>query len=122
MCYSARLFVSHKLAPICHAVQDKTITDLMRLIDVARIPTVHRVAALETENDTLKRQLAEARKKRLVAVQEGDDNTAEEGTRAEAEARQKEAEEAAVVPNHIHEYIEMLEEEVCSVKPCQHNH
>ena len=69
---------------------------------------------MESENDSLRRQLAEAKKKKPLLEAASDDSAEEEArARAEAAARQKEAEEAAVVPNPINEYIEMLEEEVC---------
>ena len=93
---------------------------MARQIDAARIPTIHRVSAVEVENDSLRRQLAEAKKKKPL-LGTASDNSAEEEARARAEAaaRQKEAEEAAVVPNPINEYVEILEEEVCHC--CQHN-
>lgn len=69
---------------------------------------------MEAENDSLRRQLAEAKKKKPLLGTASDDNAEEEAwARAEAAARQKEAEEATVAPNPINEYIEMLEEEVC---------
>ncbi len=87
---------------------------MVRQIDAARIPTTHRVSAVERENDSLRRQLAEAKKKKPLLERASDDSVEEEArARAEAAARQKEAEEAAVMPNPINEYIEMLEEEVC---------
>ena len=95
------------------AWQGKTIGELTKQIEVARIPTVHRVSALESENDSLKRQLAEAKKKKPVLKSgEAGDDEEDAKAKAEAAARQKEAEEAAVVPNPINEYIELLEEEV----------
>lgn len=97
-----------------NAWQGKTISELTKQIETARIATVHRVSALETENDSLKRQLAEAKKRKPV-LQPGEAGSDEKDAKAKAEAaaRQKEAEEAAVVPNPINEYIELLEEEVC---------
>jgi len=69
---------------------------------------------VEADNDSLRRQLAEAKKKKPLMGTASDDSAEEEArARAEAAARQKEAEEAAVMPNPINEYIEMLEEEVC---------
>ena len=69
---------------------------------------------MEVENDSLRQQLAEAKKKKPLLEAASDDSTEEEArARAEAASKQKEAEEAAVMPNPINEYIEMLEEEVC---------
>ena len=95
-------------------LQGNSIASLAGQIDAARIPTTHRVSAVEAENDSLRRQLAEAKKKQPLLGTASDDSAEEEArARAEAAARQKEAEEAAVMPNPINEYIEMLEEEVC---------
>ncbi|DBB03290.1 TPA: Translin-associated factor X-interacting protein 1 [Trebouxia sp. C0006] len=89
-----------------------SISNLARQIDAACIPTIHRVSAVEADNDSLRRQLAEAKKKKPLMGTASDDSAEEEArARAEAAARQKEAEEAAVMPNPINEYIEMLEEE-----------
>ena len=95
-------------------MQGNSIGNLARQIDAARIPTTQRVTAVQSENDSLRRQLAEAKNKKPLLEAASDDSAEEEArARAEAAARQKEAEEAAVMPNPINEYIEMLEEEVC---------
>ncbi|KAL0021015.1 hypothetical protein WJX77_006994 [Trebouxia sp. C0004] len=93
-------------------LQGTSIGNLARQIDAARIRTTDRVSAVESENDSLRRQLAEAKKKKPLLETTSDDSAEDEArARAEAAARQKEAEEAAVVPNPINEYVEMLEEE-----------
>ena len=99
------------------ALQDKTVADLVKLVVLARVPTLDRVSALETENDALKSQLARAKTNQLAGEQDRDSDEEDARARAEAAARQKEA-EVAVVPNPIHEYVEMLEEEVCCAVPC----
>ncbi|DBA69949.1 TPA: Translin-associated factor X-interacting protein 1 [Trebouxia sp. C0005] len=92
--------------------QGNSIASLARQLEAARISTAHRVSVVEAENDSLRQQLAEAKKKKPLLEAASDDSTEEEArARAEAASKQKEAEEAAVMPNPINEYIEMLEEE-----------
>ena len=89
------------------------MTDLVSLINTARIPTAQRVSDLEAETETLRGQLAGATgrkpaKKSGAAVDEEDGDA-----RAEAAARLREQEELVTAPNPINEYVDMLEEEVC---------
>ena len=94
-------------------VQGKTIADLAKLIDSARIPTAHRVSTLEAETETLKRQLAEAKKKKPRQASDAASDSEEDAeTIAAAAARQAELAELVTAPNPINQYVEMLEEEV----------
>ena len=92
-------------------LQGKTTQELAKLIDTARIPTVLRVLALESEVDTLKRQLLDAMKARPMGIicSSGEEDAK---AKAEAAARQREVEMVADVPNPINEYVEMIEDEV----------
>ena len=99
------------------ALQGRSVHDLVKLIDTARTPTVLRVSTLEAENDTLKRQLAEARKARPAGDVDSSGSSEDDArAKAEATARQRELEMVADVPNPINEYVEMLEEEVSSMQ------
>lgn len=107
--------------PVIHALQhwllyeqDKSVADLMNLIDTARIRTSQRVSTLEAEVEASRAQLAEAaRRKSVQSGRAAADDEEEGGARADAAGRQREQEELATAPNPINEYVEMLEEEVC---------
>ena len=96
-------------------LQDKSIAALLKLIDIARIPTAHRVSALEAEVETLRRHLAEAKKKKSTQAgsADSDEDKDDAGAKAKAAARQMEQAELVTAPNPINQYVEMLEEEVC---------
>ena len=96
-------------------LQDKSTTELLKLIDIARIPTAPRVLALEAEIGTLRRQLAEAKKKKSAQASSVDSEEEEDDAdaKAKAAARQMEQAELVTAPNPINQYVEMLEEEVC---------
>ena len=95
--------------------QGMSIADLANLINTARIPTAQRVSTLESDNETLRTQLAEAARRKparsggaAVEPEEEEDD----GHKAEAAERQREQEELKAAPNPISEYVEMLEEKV----------
>lgn len=84
-------------------LQDGSLTQLVALINKARVPTTQRVSALQAEVDSLRKQLAEAQRKRHVkAGQAEDEEEEDEGT-----PKPQEVEE--VIKNPIHDYITMLE-------------
>ena len=86
----------------------------MNIVNTARSPTAQRVSTLEAEAETLRKQLAEAARRKPAgsggAAAEEEEN--DDGDEAEAVVRQREQEELQSVPNPINEYVEMLEEEV----------
>ena len=86
-------------------MQNGIVTQLVELISKARIATTERVFALEAENDALRRQVAEAQRKRPARGAKADTESSDEDEEAEPPHEVEE-----VIANPIHDYITMLEE------------
>lgn len=93
-------------------VQNGSVTQLVQLIDKARIPTAQRVLTLEDENDALRKQLAHAQRSRPSRKANSTSETSKEDTDDET------PQEEAIIGNPVHDYINMLESLVRHICIC----